>query len=214
MATEPWCASSARTLAGSAARCYHFGSHMEATPESPPSPEVVARLVAGHRDFLAFLEARLPNREVAEEILQAAFARTLDKGGAIREEESAVAWFYRLLRNSLTDYYRRRASESRALERHADETPLVDELSLRGAVCACMQTLLPNLKPEYVEILQRIDLSELPVAEFASELGVTTNNATVRLHRARQALKRELERSCGTCATHGCLDCSCGARCH
>jgi RNA polymerase sigma-70 factor (ECF subfamily) len=33
----------------------------------------------------------------------------------------------------------------------------------------------------------------------------------VRLHRARQALKRELERSCGTCATHGCLDCTCGA---
>lgn len=34
------------------------------------------------------------------------------------------------------------------------------------------------------------------MAEVASSLGVTANNATVRLHRARRALKRELERSC------------------
>ena len=45
---------------------------------------------------------------------------------------------------------------------------------------------------------------------WAEDLGITPNNATVRLHRARKALKRELERSCGTCATHGCLDCGCG----
>jgi RNA polymerase sigma-70 factor (ECF subfamily) len=31
----------------------------------------------------------------------------------------------------------------------------------------------------------------------------------VRLHRARAALKTRLEQSCGTCATHGCLDCTC-----
>jgi RNA polymerase sigma-70 factor (ECF subfamily) len=73
-----------------------------------------------------------------------------------------------------------------------------------------MNTLLPNLKSEYAEVLRRVDLEEIPVAQVATELDITTNNATVRLHRARQALKRELERSCGTCATHGCLDCTCG----
>lgn len=81
----------------------------------PASPEVVTRLVAAHRDFLKFLEARLPSRAVAEEVLQAAYARTLEKGGAIRDAESAVAWFYRLLRNALTDYYRHREVETRAL---------------------------------------------------------------------------------------------------
>jgi RNA polymerase sigma-70 factor (ECF subfamily) len=30
------------------------------------------------------------------------------------------------------------------------------------------------------------------------------------VHRARQALRRRLEESCGTCAEHACLDCSCG----
>jgi RNA polymerase sigma-70 factor (ECF subfamily) len=176
---------------------------------TPASPEVVARLVAAHREFLAFLEARLPSRAAAEEVLQAAFARTLERGGAIRDTESAVAWFYRLLRNALTDYYRRRGAEARALEQHAKESQTVDEQALQATVCGCMKALLPNLKPEYAELLQRVDLQEQPIGQIAAELSITPNNAGVRLHRARQALKRELERSCGTCAAHGCLDCTC-----
>jgi RNA polymerase sigma factor (sigma-70 family) len=180
----------------------------EAPDISPASPEVVARLVAAHRDFLKFLEARLPNRTIAEEILQAAFTRTLEKGGAIRDEENAVAWFYRLLRNALIDHYRHHAAETRALEQQAAE-PVPNEAELQAAVCACMKALLPNLKSEYAEVLQRADLDETPLTQVADALKITPNNATVRLHRARQALKRELERSCGTCAAHGCLDCSC-----
>lgn len=176
----------------------------------PASPEVVERLVAAHREFLKFLEARLPSRVIAEEVLQSAYARTLERGGAIRDTESAVAWFYRLLRNALTDYYRQRGSEARALERHGAE-PQVQEEELQSAVCACMKTLLPNLKSEYAEVLQRADLEEQPISQVAASLDISPNNASVRLHRARQALKRELERSCGTCAAHGCLDCSCGA---
>jgi RNA polymerase sigma-70 factor (ECF subfamily) len=186
---------------------------MDSTSETgelvAPSPEVVARLVEGHREFLRFLEARVASRAVAEELLQNAFVRTLEKGGSIREGESAVAWFYRLLRNALVDHYRRNASENRALEREAREADKSVEPELERAVCQCMKTLLPALKAEYAEILERVDLAEGDVARVAVELGITPNNATVRLHRARQALKRALERSCGTCAAHGCLDCNC-----
>jgi RNA polymerase sigma factor (sigma-70 family) len=175
-----------------------------------PSPDVVARLVESHREFLRFLEARVASRAVAEELLQNAFVRTLEKGSSIREDENAVAWFYRLLRNALSDHYRRNATEKRALEREASQTEGAVELELRGAVCECMKTLLPALKAEYAQMLERVDLAERDLPSVAAELGITPNNAAVRLHRARQALKRALERSCGTCAAHGCLDCNCG----
>jgi RNA polymerase sigma-70 factor (ECF subfamily) len=48
------------------------------------------------------------------------------------------------------------------------------------------------------------------VKAFAEAAGITPNNASVRLFRAREALRQQLQRSCGTCAEHGCLDCSCG----
>lgn len=176
----------------------------------PLTPGVIDQLVASHRQFLSFLQARVSSRAAAEEILQSAFVRAVEKGGSIQESESAVAWFYRLLRNALVDHYRKNASESRALEGQAREATGTFELELRDAVCGCMVTLLPTLKPEYAEMIRRVDLQEKPVAAVAAELEITANNATVRLHRARQALKQRLERSCGTCASHGCLDCTCG----
>jgi RNA polymerase sigma-70 factor (ECF subfamily) len=181
-------------------------------PTGAPPPEVVAHLVASHRAFLGFLERRLPSRAAAEEVLQEAFVRTLERGGELREGEGAVAWFYRLLRNAIVDHHRRRGAEGRALEREAREAEEGEEPELRSVICACMGELLPDLKPEYAELLRRVDLEEAPVAAAAAAAGITVNNAHVRLHRARQALKRSLERACGTCATHGCLDCTCGGR--
>ena len=179
----------------------------------PGTERVSPVLVANHQRFLAFLERRVGSRERAEDILQAAFVRTLEHGGVPEDEESAVAWMYRTLRNALVDNYRRQGAEGRALEREAREADEAGpDPELRAVVCGCMQELLPELKAEYAELLRQVDLEERGLSEVARELGITANNAGVRLHRARAALKRELQRSCGSCATHGCLDCSCAKR--
>ncbi len=187
-------------------------SHMALTNDAllPMTGGVVEQLVSNHRQFLSFLEARVSSRAVAEELLQTAFVRAVEKSSTIEDSESALAWFYRLLRNAVIDHYRRGATEARAVEAQARETDDSFELELKDAVCACMTRLLPTLKPEYAEMIRRVDLEETPLSEVASSLSITSNNATVRLHRARQALKQSLERSCGTCASHGCLDCTCG----
>jgi hypothetical protein len=64
------------------------------------------------------------------------------------------------------------------------------------------------LKPEYAEALQQVELDGLPVKDYAERTGVTANNAAVRIFRARAALREQVRRSCGTCADHGCLDCT------
>ena len=173
---------------------------------SEPAPAALERLLENHRRFLAFLEPRVGSRAAAEDVLQAAFVRALEKGDALREDESAVAWFYRLLRNALVDRLRRRDDAGEPLPEDAE--PAAPE-ALEREVCACLERLLPALKPEYAEILRRVDLEQRPAAAVAAELGITPGNAHVRLHRARLALRAALERSCRTCATHGCLDCTC-----
>lgn len=180
---------------------------------SPPSPEVVKVLVDNHRQFLAFLERRLGSRHAAEDVLQDAWVRGLSRLDSVRDEGAVTAWFYRLLRNAIVDHWRRREAERRSLDRLAalpeEHVPAVDE-ELMNQVCGCVERLLGTLKPEYVEALRRVDLDGEAVADWASAAAITPNNASVRLHRARRALARRLEQSCGTCATHGCLDCTCG----
>jgi RNA polymerase sigma-70 factor (ECF subfamily) len=76
-----------------------------------------------------------------------------------------------------------------------------------------MSELVVTLKPEYADILRRVDLGETRIDRVAAELGITANNAAVRLHRARQALRQRLEQMCGVCAHHGCLNCTCKDGC-
>ncbi|HXS81315.1 MAG TPA: sigma-70 family RNA polymerase sigma factor [Methylomirabilota bacterium] len=183
------------------------------TATQPTSPHVVQVLVDNHRRFLEFVERRVGSREVAEDILQEAFVRGLASAGRLRDEESVVAWFYRTLRNALVDHWRRRAAEQRATDRAASATettaPAADE-ALLNAVCGCVREMLDTLKPEYALAVRRVDLEEMSVKAFAESAGITPNNASVRLFRGREALREQLRRSCGTCATHGCLDCTCG----
>jgi RNA polymerase sigma-70 factor (ECF subfamily) len=177
------------------------------------APDVIDVLVENHRRFLTFLERRVGSREAAEDILQDAFVRGLERRDTVRDTDSIIPWFYRLLRNALIDHYRRRGAEERALAQSAgsaDQVEPAPDEDLRDEVCACVGALVETLKPEYAAAIKRIDLDGGTVAAFARESGITPNNAAVRLHRAHEALRRQLILSCGTCATHGCLDCRCG----
>lgn len=185
---------------------------MDASTEREVSPEVARVLVENHRAFLAFLERRVGSRQAAEDILQEAFARGIERAGTIRDDESVVAWFYRSLRNAVVDHYRRNDARRRGLERFtaALESPVVD-VETSDEVCKCVLSLAETLKPEYAEAIRRIDVEGTAVKDFAAEKGLSSSNAGVRVFRAREALRKQVARSCGTCAEHGCLDCTCGA---
>jgi len=192
---------------------------MDTSVEAPLSPEVITALVGNHRGFLAFLQKRLGDRALAEDILQEAFVRGLHKLDTLENDESASAWFYRILRNAVIDHHRRRASRDKKLEAFAAELEqhVQPEDEVRDVVCRCVSELAHTLKPEYAEALRRVEVDGIAVKDYAVEAGITSNNAAVRVFRAREALRKQVTRSCGTCADHGCLDCTCdksAGRCH
>ncbi len=168
-------------------------------------------LLARRSEFLGFIEKRVGSRAVAEDILQSAFVRGIERGGEIRDEESVVAWFYRMLRNAVIDHYRREGSSARAMEGFAREMKDAEVPSpdLRNEICRCVSQVLVGLKPEYREALETVDIGEASASELAAKAGISANNATVRVHRARQALQKQVKLTCGTCAEHGCVDCRC-----
>jgi RNA polymerase sigma factor (sigma-70 family) len=182
-----------------------------AVAQTPPKQEMAAVLVENRRAFLSFLERRVGHREIAEDVLHDAFARSLDKL-PLGETESAVSWFYRVLRNAVIDHYRRAGASDRALAtlaRQLDQEAEPD-LDERNAVCRCVSRLSETLKPEYALALRRIDVDGVSVQEYAAEAGITANNAGVRVFRAREALRKRVVRWCGSCAERGCIDCTCG----
>jgi len=179
-------------------------------PAPIPGP-VLAVLVDNRARFLAFLEKRVGGRDAAEEILQQAYVRGMDRGGGLRAGESAVAWFYRLLRNVLADHWRHGDAERRALAAYAGEAALTaaDDGALLEAVCGCVTGLVGTLKPELAAIIRDVDLERVPLRVYAARAGISANNAAVRLHRARQALGRQIRRTCAASSVAALRDCAC-----
>ena len=180
------------------------------TDDQPHPTEAVAKVLVGsHREFLAFVERRVHDRALAEEIVQDAMVRSLAHVGEIRE--SAIGWFYGVLRNAIIDRARRAAVQREGLAALATELATTEvDAELQDVVCRCVTELAETLKPEYAEALRRIDVEGTPVKDYAAQAGISASNAGVRVFRAREALRKQVARSCGTCATHGCLDCTCG----
>src|SRR3972149_5164580 len=171
----------------------------------------IRTLAEVHNTFLQFLRRKLRNEDDAEEVMQQVYLRVVVHASHLRKEDSVVIWLRRVLQSALIDYRRRAVARGRAeadFARKEAATPAqVDELD--AFVCMCLYKLLPLLKPEYAELLRRADLENEPREAIAAILGLTLGNLTVRLHRARQALRRALQLSCETCPIHGYLDCGC-----
>ena len=181
--------------------------------ETADSPASLAILLENHRAFLSYLERRVGDRALAEDILQDAFAKLVDRPDQAPADEGVVPWFYRTLRNAAIDQFRRRGAASRAVEAFAREleTQAAPGVDLEAEICACVGRLAGTLKPEYADALQAIDVQGMPVKDFAAKRGLSASNAGVRVFRAREALKKRVTESCGTCAEHGCRNCTCQA---
>jgi RNA polymerase sigma factor (sigma-70 family) len=185
----------------------------DSAERNPQADDVLRLLLDNHARFLGFLQRRVGSRDEAEDILQEAFVRSMGRTASLLSEESATAWFYRVLRNAVIDHYRREGTRARVFQQLAAQAEAEAEApdpELEAMACACVMALVDTLKPEYGAALRRVDLDGLSVRRFAEEAGISPGNAGVRLHRAREALRRQVARSCGTCLAHGCLDCSCG----
>lgn len=175
------------------------------------APPAVAAFITGRRKFLDFLRARVSDDE-AEDILQRASVKILERGAGLRDAARAEAWIYRLLRNELTDHYRRAALRAkRIMDGPADlDTLPAREPALERHLCPCAVTEMTGLVPDYAEALRSVTMEGESISGLATRRGISVNNATVRLHRARKALRHRLEARCGDCAGAGCLDCTCG----
>jgi RNA polymerase sigma-70 factor (ECF subfamily) len=175
-------------------------------------PETEINTILNHRKvFLGFVQRRIADREVAEDILQAAYMRALQHEGDLQRNESIVGWFYRVLRNAVIDYYRRRSSEEKALEGWSRELESAVSLppETEHELCACLKSVLGSIRPDYAELIRTVDLGEQPLQHFARDKNISATNAGVRAHRARAALRKQLIATCGSCAEHACLNCTC-----
>lgn len=171
-------------------------------------------LLKRQKFFVRLLHAKLRDYDEAEDVFQDFCIRVIRKSNQIRQGGASEGWLRAVLRSTLIDHFRSKSSKRRAERRMiADwsatsslfELPIDEGRPLEKDDCACLYGLLPKLKREYAQAITLVDLSERAPSDVADELGIEAGTMRVRLHRARHALKKALEQSCGGCRDEGCL---------
>lgn len=182
------------------------------SPEQTGNP-ALQLFLERRRAFLNFVRSSVRDLDDAEELLQRASLKIINGADGLRNAERAEAWIYRILRNEIADYFRRRAVQSRRVAEFSPEAlseSVPSQPSYQAEFCPCAMKELPNLHPNYSEALKSVDMNGEAIMAHAKRKGISVNSATVRLHRARKSLRSRLETRCGTCAGAGCFDCRCG----
>lgn len=146
----------------------------------------------------------------AEDVVQEAAITAIARAGSLRDEGRLRAWVGRIADRKAVDATRARAREERG--RVDVSTDRLETPPVLAASCDCVSVRAKKLRPAYAEVLQRIDERGERLPDVAMALGLTTNALTVRLFRARGALRDTMKRHCGTTSARSCTDCGCAER--
>lgn len=185
----------------------HHSSRIMSTTSPARRADV---LLTQRAQFKAFLVSRLRNEADAEDVLQNGLLKALHRADDIREDAKLTAWFYQILRNALVDHVRsKRSAEARDHIWASDAALTAGTAADQRALCRCFEPLIDSLKPKHAALLRAVELEGKSVSAAAIALGITANNASVTLLRARAELRKRLEEFCGDCAKGACLDCDC-----
>ena len=165
-------------------------------------------LIEHRARFLSFVRSRVSDREAAEDLLQNALTRVVERPGEVPPGH-AVPWFYRVLRNAVIDRHRRLSAEQRGRDGWERDPTRQPDTRPKGRLCRCTMQALASLNPRYLQIIEAVDVQCRSVVDVARDEGLTPTNAYVRLHRARRLLGERLRAICRSCAESACVDCHC-----
>jgi RNA polymerase sigma-70 factor (ECF subfamily) len=165
----------------------------EALVERACAGDTVAfgRLVELHgRAALVLARSLLGDPTEAEEAVQDAFCRVWRGLGGLRERAKFKVWLSGIVYRACRDTVRSRRRARRALERAEPSRPC---RGIEPAAAAAVEEAM-SLPEDYRDPLILFYLQELTVAELAEALGISEENAKVRLHRGRKMLRERLNR--------------------
>ena len=140
------------------------------------------------------------NREDAEEVSQDVFIKAYKNLNSFRGDSKFSTWLYTIVNNTGISFLRKRKLEIYSLDNEAvfERADNIDS-GVRANVIeqkskqAMVNEAIALLSPEDALAITLFYKAEQSLDEMAMAMGIETNAAKVRLHRARTRLKSKME---------------------
>ncbi len=183
-------------------------------------PLDASRWVERYADSLFnYAIARVSDREAARDLVQDTFLSALRGAHSFKGESSEKTWLFSILRNKIIDRYRKSAADrtSSFAEGAAEERMLENYFEADGEwkvsarpldwhrgpdddlrsqeFIGILQMCLARLKAGWRALFTLKYLEELEPEEICKELGISSSNYWVIMHRAKLVLRQCIEKN-------------------
>ncbi len=148
------------------------------------------------RPMVGFAADKLGSQDAAEDLVQEAFVRVWDHRSHLRPYTSPRAYLYRVLRNLITDDYRRRQLRDRwATARQFDDEPQVPSPALlleADQLADAARVAIAALPERRRDVFVLAHLHGLSYQEVAQALGITRRTVANHMSLALKELRTDL----------------------
>jgi RNA polymerase sigma factor (sigma-70 family) len=183
------------------------------TQTVPSDREVIAMVLKGNQQKYELLVNKYQsfaftialrytkNREDAEELAQSAFVKAYLNLKDYRGDAKFSTWLYTIVSSLCLSFLRKKKLEIHSLDQEhvferadANESSLKADLIEQHSRASLLKRAMLLLNPDDAKVLTLFYTAEQSLEEIAQILNIETNNAKVKLHRARQRLKETMEK--------------------
>lgn len=139
-------------------------------------------------DLVSFAKSKRIREDDAQDIVQTALLKAKKHYGQFREGTNFRAWIFKIAKNAIHDYYRKRR-ESQLFEGEidsiadlSDEIPVEDKIDLER-----FRKQLKRLDPYYQELIEA-SINKIPYRDISILYGVPEGTVKSMIHRAKKKL--------------------------
>ncbi len=142
---------------------------------------------------MGYLQARLHNTSVAEDLCAEVFEKAIKKQDAFDPSKAAVGtWIFTITRNTLIDYYRRMKPTDELDENLSDDSELDEDL-LKGETLSELAAALKKLPQQLMDIIVLRYYDGKPLTEIAALMDLSYGAVKLRHQNALMLLKGYLK---------------------
>ena len=171
------------------------------TPEDASHEEMnLLDIAVSYRPRIIAYVRTIAKSEDVEDIVQESLEKVFKKHDTFRGESNFSSWVFRIVSNTVADYYRKRketTTEDGFFENLIDEkADSPEQLVNAEEAKSCMIEKVNTLPEKDSYILYLYYFEKMNLQDIANQFKTTLSSAKVRLHRARKKIKNIMLHEC------------------
>jgi RNA polymerase sigma-70 factor (ECF subfamily) len=139
----------------------------------------------------SYLLNKVRQTDDVDDLIQDIFIKINNNLDGLKDEKKLAPWIYRIVRNSLTDYYRKAKFDTSELNEEitASDTGGVSNDIYSACVSGCLKIFIERLPEKYREPLVLSDLQGRKQKDIAKEMDLSYSGLKSRVQRGREMIK-------------------------